>query len=90
MNNPCGNNDCNKINSGIDKCIQPLIEALNDCGMETIASCCGHGRTNGNVALRDGRELLIVPNYETARKIEKFFPDIHGNKAKVNRTEKLC
>jgi hypothetical protein len=79
MNNPCGNNDCNKINSGIDKCIHPLVKALNDVGMATIASCCGHGRTNGNIALRDGREIIIVPDYETARKIEKLFPGIHGN-----------
>ena len=76
--NPCGNNDCNKINSGIDKCIQPLVKALNDCGIETIASCCGHGNTNGNIALRDGREIIIVTDYETARAIEKHFPDIHG------------
>lgn len=74
----CGNPDCNKINSGIDECIKPLVKALNDSGLETIASCCGHGRTNGNIALRDGREIIIAPNYETARKIEKHFPDIHG------------
>lgn len=82
MNNPCGNNECNKINSGIDECIKPLIKALNDCGMETIASCCGHGYTNGNVILKDGREIIIAPNYRTARIIEKCFPDIHGNKIK--------
>lgn len=78
MNNPCGNNECNKINSGIDKCIQRLVKALNDCGMETVASCCGHGRTNGNIALKDGREIIIVPDRKTASKIEKMFPDIHG------------
>lgn len=79
MNNPCGNNQCNEINSGIDECIKPLLKALNQCGMETVASCCGHGNTNGNIALKDGREIIIAPNFETARKIEKYFPDIHGN-----------
>jgi len=77
--NPCGNTKCNEINSGIDECIQPLVKALNDCGMKTMASCCGHGNTNGSVILSDGREIIILPNFETARKIEKYFPDIHGN-----------
>ena len=77
--NPCGNDKCNEINSGIDKCIQPLIKALNECGMETVASCCGHGNTLGNVILKDGREIIIAPDFETARKIEGLFPDIHGN-----------
>lgn len=76
--NRCGNDKCNEINSGIDECIKPLIKALNDCGMETVASCCGHGNRHGNVMLRDGREILIAPDFETARQIDKHFPDIHG------------
>ncbi len=79
--NPCGNNKCNEINAGIDECIKPLVKALNECGMETMASCCGHGNTNGNIVLRDGREIIIAPDFEAARKIEKHFPDIHGNQA---------
>lgn len=74
----CGNNDCNSINSGIDKCIAPIIEALNMCGVETVASCCGHGRRPGNIALRDGRELIIAPDFTTAREIDSYFPDIQG------------
>jgi len=27
----------------VDTCIAPLIQALNDGGFQTIASCCGHG-----------------------------------------------
>ena len=79
MGNMCGNDKCNKINSGIDECIRPIVRALNDCGMETIASCCGHGKTNGNIVLKDGREIIIVPNFKTARMIEAIFPDIHGS-----------
>lgn len=78
MSNPCGNDKCNEINAGIDECIKPLIKALNDCGLETIASCCGHGDTNGIIALKDGREIIIAPDFETARRIERDFPDIHG------------
>lgn len=44
-----------------DPCLAPLVKALNDGGIRTVASCCGHGRMDGTVALADGRELLIVP-----------------------------
>ncbi len=61
---------------GIDGCMQPLVDALNNAGVETVASCCGHGRRPGNIALRDGRELIICPDFETGRKIDKMFPSI--------------
>ncbi len=77
--NPCGNNKCNEINSGVDECIKPLIEAMNKCGMETVASCCGHGYRPGNIVLKDGREIIIVPDFETGRIIDNIFPDIHGD-----------
>lgn len=51
-----------------DPCIEPLIRALNDGGIATVASCCGHnGRGSdgqqtdapGWVMLRDGRTLTV-------------------------------
>lgn len=63
----------------IDACIAPIVKALNDAGLTTIASCCGHKRGHGNIILADGRELLICPDYETARTVDAAFPDIHGN-----------
>lgn len=53
-----------------DPCLEPLVRALNDGGLRTVASCCGHGKRMGNVALADGRELLIAPDYDTARSAE--------------------
>ena len=76
--NRCGNPKCNEINCGIDECIKPIIEALNDGGVKTIASCCGHGNRPGNIALADGRELIIAENYEQGREIDKYFSGIHG------------
>lgn len=76
----CGNPNCNAINSGIDACIVGLVEALNCAGLETVASCCGHGRTIGTIALKDGREILIAPDFDTARLITRRLPDIHGNR----------
>lgn len=43
-----------------DPCLVPLIRALNDGGLRTVASCCGHGKRPGTVALADGRWLFIA------------------------------
>jgi hypothetical protein len=60
----------------IDRCIAPLVRALNAWGIRTIASCCGHGKCPGNIVLEDGRELIICPDYETAREVDVAFPPI--------------
>ena len=63
----------------IDKCIYSIVKALNDNGITTIASCCGHENIPGNIMLSDGRELIISPDFETSRFIEKQFKkNIHG------------
>lgn len=46
----------------VDNCIAPMVTALNDAGIETIGSCCGHGKITGNIALADDRFLEIYPN----------------------------
>ena len=81
----CNNPNCQSVNSGIDECIRPMINALNAGGIETVASCCGHRNTIGTIALKDGRELLIAKDFETARKINSHFPDIHGNSQQGNK-----
>jgi hypothetical protein len=43
----------------VDACIAPLVQALNDAGIETTGCCCGHGHGPGNILLADGRELII-------------------------------
>lgn len=50
-----------------DPCLASLVGALNAAGVATVASCCGHGRRPGNIALADGRELVVMPDYDTAR-----------------------
>jgi len=57
----------------IDRCIAPIIKALNDGGIKTIASCCGHYIRPGNIVLEDERELVICPNYDVARKVDATF-----------------
>lgn len=58
----------------VDKCLAPLVTVLNDNGYHTVASCCAHGKGLGSIALIDGRELIIAPDYDTARAVFKAFP----------------
>ena len=44
----------------IDKCIAPIVRALNDAGIETVESCCGHGES-GSIDLKDGRRIVVLP-----------------------------
>lgn len=60
----------------VDSCIAEIVRAFNAIGLVTVASCCGHGKRPGNIALADGREIIISPDYETARKIDELFPPI--------------
>lgn len=57
----------------IDPCIASLVQALNDSGFRTEASCCGHGHRPGSILLEDGREFFIASTYEEGRKIDKIF-----------------
>lgn len=42
-----------------DPCLAPLVAALNDAGMRTVASCCGHGRRPGRIDLADETVLWV-------------------------------
>lgn len=44
----------------IDKCIAPIVRALQNGGIDMDGSCCGHGRYEGSILLADGRELIIL------------------------------
>ena len=43
----------------VDRCLAPLVQALNTAGRLTAASCCGHGNGPGSVILQDGRTLTV-------------------------------
>ena len=44
----------------IDRCIAPIVRALQREGIETTSSCCGHGKGLGEILLADGRQLVIT------------------------------
>ena len=63
---PAGSYDCqvpvkikNKVVS-VDICVADIVTALNAGGIETVASCCGHDKYTGDVALKDGRMLMLI------------------------------
>ena len=45
---------------GIDRCIAPIVAALQAGGIHMRASCCGHGGVAGRIELEDGRVLFVV------------------------------
>lgn len=68
-----------RIHAPVDPCIAPLVQALNDTGFHTRASCCGHGKQPGRITLWDGRELFLAADYETAQAVCAAFPPIQPN-----------
>lgn len=61
-----------------DPCLVPIVKALNEGGIRTLASCCGHGRRPGSIALADGRELVVAPDSTTARRLSHAYPPINA------------
>jgi len=43
----------------IDRCIAPIVKALQKGGIDMRSSCCGHGKKDGKIELQDGRTLII-------------------------------
>ncbi len=43
----------------IDRCIAPIVRALQEGGIDMRGSCCGHGKAPGKIELQDGRTLEI-------------------------------
>lgn len=61
-----------------DPCLESLVRALNDGGMRTVASCCGHGEHPGSVVLQDERVLMILPNVDSLMPLGAGVPELKG------------
>ena len=44
---------------GIDKCLAPIVSALQAAGVGTVGCCCGHGRGTGEIIMENGTRLLV-------------------------------
>jgi hypothetical protein len=47
-------------NKPIDRCIAPIVAALEAAGIYMYSSCCGHYQSDGEILLVDGRVLRII------------------------------
>ena len=62
---PCGSYKCQTPMAirgrrvDIDYCIADIVAALTAANILPVASCCGHGESNGDIQLEDGRVLSI-------------------------------
>lgn len=45
----------------VDSCLAPLVQMLNDYGIETIASCCGHGKVRESSIIIDAKHISLRP-----------------------------
>ena len=44
----------------VDSCIAPLVQALNDLGIETMSACCGHGETPASIMINMSDNIFRV------------------------------
>lgn len=52
----------------VDPCIRELVRGLNQVGIETVASCCGHGsNVPPSVILADDRVIVVFDWDQAAR-----------------------
>ena len=56
----------------VDACLAPVVQALNDVGIATVASCCGHGKFPGSIVLADGREWVLAASMAEAESYRRF------------------
>lgn len=52
----------------IDACLAPLVFRLNNCGVKTTNSCCGHGQYQGTI---------IIDEQSLDRAYDLGYPVIH-------------
>lgn len=57
----------------IDRCIAPIVHALQNANIDMRSSCCGHGKGDGEIILQDGRTLVI--KQESSRSLIKWIKD---------------
>lgn len=66
-------------NAEVDRCLAPILTALNASGITTVSSCCGHGHRPGYIWLLDDTFITLAYNEEDHKKILDLFPiNIHG------------
>ena len=75
----------------IDRCIAPVINALNGAGTETAESCCGHGEEEGHILAYQGGEHRLFIIYGIGAPSEKMFQEKYRQFAELSeeKTKRL-
>lgn len=76
---PCGGSLVMK-RIAIDRCISSIVCALNDAGMRTVSSCCGHGRIPASIILEDDSWIVVMDRKTASAFFEEYKTTIHGEK----------
>ena len=58
----------------IDACIAPTIKALQDSGVITESSCCGHGKWDGFILMGDGSTMELHAD-------KGYYRSVHNERA---------
>jgi len=64
----------------IDRCIAPIVKALNDAGIKTVSSCCGHGKWDGYILLED-RALIVWPKDTRVNTMKRYKNELNAKGA---------
>lgn len=62
----------------IDCCIASIVDALQKDNIDMRGSCCGHGKTVGEIHLQDGRVLIIADDYAKWDKVRNKVNKLMG------------
>lgn len=60
----------------VDECIHELVQAINDAGILTLNSCCGHSVIPVSIILETGLHMIIA-THDQAQIIYKQFPSLN-------------
>lgn len=74
-------------NVELDSCIADIIVALNDGGIVTRSSCCGHGKTDGYILCDDS--LIVVATERNKEDIKKRYNKDWDKIARNNEKSRL-
>ncbi len=65
----------------VDACIARFVQALNDAGIQTSTSCCGHGHADASFLTHSDGEyrLVIIVDAEKSREVfAEHFQGLHS------------
>jgi len=57
----------------VDGCMQEFIVSLNECGVETLGCCCGHGRYPMSVVVRNGNDIFDIFSGMNIPRTRRFY-----------------